>query len=250
MNSMSGSGTDANPPSDGPRERTCSLLLVDDDLFFRNGVRRLLRAVFPKSVIMEAATGAEAIDVLSERSIDCILLDHDMPGGPGLDWLSRLLEAHPELPVIMVTGKGSEQLAVNAMKEGAMDYLVKGDISPAALHRAVQNALKRKELLQTVEMQKQELLAAERQRVMIQSLGAACHHLGQPVTIITGYLEMMRRKEQSPEMREMIDNCVKAAESLGEILDRLRRVSEYRTVPYLPTVSDGPVRGDERILEI
>jgi signal transduction histidine kinase len=99
-------------------------------------------------------------------------------------------------------------------------------------------------------MQKQELLAAERQRVMIQSLGAACHHLGQPVTIITGYLEMMRRKEQSPEMREMIDNCVKAAESLGEILDRLRRVSEYRTVPYLPTVSDGPVRGDERILEI
>ena len=69
-------------------------------------------------------SGAEAL--ASAATSDIVLLDHQLPDGTGIDLLPRLL-ARPDAPsVIMVTGEGSEELAANAMRLGAEDYLVKG----------------------------------------------------------------------------------------------------------------------------
>ena len=94
------------------------------------------------------------------------------------------------------------------------------------------------------------LLEAERQRVMIESLGAVRHHLGQPITVIKAYLEFMDRKETSPEWRRMIEECLHAADAVADILQRLRRVVAYQTELYLPGRSAPPTGGAERILKI
>lgn len=90
---------------------------------------------------------------------------------------------------------------------------------------------------------------AERQRVMLESLGAACHHLGQPATVLLANLGIMRhRAEKSDEdMKELVDSALNAAETLSETLHKLNAINEYRTTPYL---EDANGSGETRILQI
>lgn len=105
--------------------------------------------------------------------------------------------------------------------------------------------------VRVIEAQSHALVQAEQQRVMIETLGAACHHLGQPATVIRVYLEMMQKKEASPEIQRMIEECQQAAESVSEILRRLQGVAKYQTEPYLPSRSgDDPAPAKPRILKI
>lgn len=219
-------------------ENMIRILIVDDDPSFRSAQRRTLRRLRlhhgAQLEVFEAASGQEAMEKIRLQQPGCILLDHNMPGGSGLGFLKDMLGENPGLAVIMLTGQGSEQLAVEAMKNGAMDYLVKGAITPEELRRAILNALEKVELRRTIERQREELLDAERHRVMIESLGTACHHIGQPATVISAYLQMMQQRENDAETQDMLAACLEASEAIAAILKRLQLVSEYRATPYLP----------------
>ena len=93
--------------------------------------------------------------------------------------------------------------------------MVKGSITPETLLRTVLNAVQKIQMRLALEKQRAGLMEAERQRVMLESLGAACHHLGQPATVITAYLHLMKDSETSPERMVMIKNCLEAVEALG-----------------------------------
>ncbi len=92
---------------------------------------------------------------------------------------------------------------------------------------------------------------AERQRVMLESLGAACHHLGQPATVLLANLGIMESmlKEDDQALKELLSSCVESAEALSEILHKLNRVNEYRTTQYLED-EGGEESQESRILEI
>lgn len=94
---------------------------------------------------------------------------------------------------------------------------------------------------------------AERHRVMLESLGAACHHLGQPATVLLANLGIMQRKlltESSDEMvADLVRSSIEAAETLGEILHKLNTVNEYKTTRYLDR-PDGIDSDENRILDI
>ncbi|MBN2302589.1 MAG: response regulator [Lentisphaerae bacterium] len=106
------------------------------------------------------------------------------------------------------------------------------------------------ERVQTIERQAKSLIEAERQRAMILSLGAACHHLGQPATVITTYLELMAARETDPAIRQMIDKCRESTTAMIEIFQKLQSISTYRTEPYRPLCSSEYSRSDEKILKI
>ncbi len=88
-------------------------------------------------------------------------------------------------------------------------------------------------LRKTLQDQHQVILKAERQRVMLQSIGAACHHLGQPATALRMRLYLMRKKVRSVEELIEIDASIQDVEAIEAILTKLRDVNEYRTEPYL-----------------
>jgi DNA-binding NtrC family response regulator len=99
------------------------LLLVDDDPDFRGTVaRRFLRRGFR---VQEAADGPEALTLAERRQFDVAIVDMVMPGMNGLELLERLRTAHAECEVILLTGQGTIETAVQAMKLGAYDYLTK-----------------------------------------------------------------------------------------------------------------------------
>jgi signal transduction histidine kinase len=77
-----------------------------------------------------------------------------------------------------------------------------------------------------------------KQRVMTETLAAACHHLGQPATVITGYLELLRRDETQPDRRKMLDECLAAAADLDRVIKRMQALTHYKSVAYLSGIGD------------
>jgi signal transduction histidine kinase len=90
-------------------------------------------------------------------------------------------------------------------------------------------------LRETIEHQQQTLLDAERHRVMIQTLGAACHHIGQPATVLQIRLSLLQKLAIREDENQEIKECIKAVQLISDILHQLQRVSEFRTVPYAQT---------------
>ncbi|MCK5529441.1 MAG: PAS domain-containing protein [Kiritimatiellae bacterium] len=93
---------------------------------------------------------------------------------------------------------------------------------------------------------------AEQQRVMLESLGAACHHLGQPATILLANLSFMKMhlKDADEAVKEVVQGSIEAMDRLGKILHRLNAVNEYKTTEYLSDLSGDDSGNQSRILEI
>ena len=111
-------------------EKTLKLLLVDDDELDRMAVRRALSSAGVDADIDEAADPPGALELVRQNSYDCIILDYNLPGYSGANVVQDLRAEAPASPVLILTGQGSEDVAVELMKAGASDYLSKGQLSP------------------------------------------------------------------------------------------------------------------------
>ena len=123
-------------------EEIIKILLVEDDEVDRMAVRRALKTA---GVPVEMAVAVEcksAITTLSQQSFDCVLLDYRLPDGDGLALVQEIRGAGSKVPLIVLTGQGDEQIAVELMKSGASDYLAKSKVSPETLSRSVRNAVR------------------------------------------------------------------------------------------------------------
>jgi signal transduction histidine kinase len=87
---------------------------------------------------------SKALETLKERSFDLVLLDLSLPDAHGVDTVVRMRNAAPMLPIVIMTGLDDQALAIEAMRKGAQDYLVKGQVDSAWLARAVRYAIERK----------------------------------------------------------------------------------------------------------
>ena len=100
------------------------VLVVEDHAETADLIARRLRAAGAFDVATTPAMG-EALEQLDCGGFDCVLLDYRLPDTSGLEALRRVRLGHPDLPVVVITGAGSEAVAVEAMKLGATDYIVK-----------------------------------------------------------------------------------------------------------------------------
>lgn len=117
------------------------LLVVDDDPLDRENVARLLRQAGAEVDVFEADGDAAAMEMVSSRSFDCVLLDYMLPGGPSTEVLPRLREKLQHAAFIVLTGQGDESVAVHLMKIGASDYLSKDGLTGRRLWRAINFAV-------------------------------------------------------------------------------------------------------------
>ncbi len=124
-----------------------TILIIDDEAFIRENVQRILHEDGYR--VLEAAGGAEALELVSADEIDLALLDLNLGPENGLDLLGALKEANPDLLVIIITGYGSVETAVDALKLGAFDYMKK-PFKADALRVIVKLALQTQELKREV----------------------------------------------------------------------------------------------------
>ena len=117
------------------------ILVVDDDEADRLAVRRCLHQSGLSVAIEEARTGAEALKLIAHSDYDCVFLDYYLPDVAGLSLLEKSSAAAPELPVVIFTGRGDEDIAVQLMKAGAADYLPKASMTPERLAAGLRHAM-------------------------------------------------------------------------------------------------------------
>ena len=125
------------------------ILIVDDSPEDRVYVIRLLRRMAAVQwSIEEAETCAEALTRIGDQVFDCVLLDHSLPDGTGLEVLKKMASAAGELevPVVYFTGARDEHLEVRAINAGAMDYIPKKALTEHHIQRTVLNAVERFQL--------------------------------------------------------------------------------------------------------
>ena len=99
------------------------ILLVDDEKDFVEMLS--LRLQENGENVLAAYNGKECLEILEEKNIDVIILDVKMPGMDGIETLKKVKNLHPLVEVIMLTGHGTIQAAVEGMKLGAFDFLLK-----------------------------------------------------------------------------------------------------------------------------
>jgi signal transduction histidine kinase len=133
-------------------EPRIELLLVDDDEIDRELVCRLLSPLY---LVREAMTAQEALDRIELIRPDCVLLDYRLPDMDGLQLLPFLTRA--SLPVIILTGEESPEVIVQAMQQGAQNYLVKGSLTEIGLQHAITSAIERVTLKRDVDEKNRQL---------------------------------------------------------------------------------------------
>jgi PAS domain S-box-containing protein len=146
-----------------PRRSENTVLHVDDEEGVRELVAELLSRELDRFEVVGAASARDALERLERDDVDCVVSDYDMPGTNGLELLDDIREQHPDLPFILYTGKGSEEIAGEAITRGVTEYLQKqyGAQQYTVLANRIRNAVEKhnsKRALETREERFQSLL--------------------------------------------------------------------------------------------
>ena len=134
------------------------ILIVDDETPIRRTLRDILE--FEQYEVEEASDGLECVAKVQKDKYDVVIMDIKMPKMDGIEALERLQILSPETPVIMVSGHGTIDTAVEAVKKGAFDFISK----PPDLNRmliTVRNALERAELVNTTQVLRKQVKSSK-----------------------------------------------------------------------------------------
>ena len=214
------------------------LLVVDDDEFDRLAVRRLLKTADLRTVVDEAATSEEALGRLARETYDCVLLDYYIPGVDGHAMIRAIGEAAPNVPVVIFTGRGDEDVAVELMKAGVADYLPKASLTlerlasslrhameitrAAARRRDAENAMR-----ESLELEHEARARAERAKnLRDEVLAIVAHDLRNPLhTILASSSAMLELPLSEAERTRQLEVIRRSARTMNVLISDLLDVA-------------------------
>lgn len=188
------------------------VLLVTNDVENRAQIHRLADDNYR---LIDATSGLEGFEFFDTEPVDCILLDCDLHDIDGLDCLARFMHGPRDIAIIVISGRGDERIAVKAMKQGALDYLVKGNISREELYGAIDDAIAGVTTRRDQKQQQQELE---------QFVSTAAHDLKAPLHNIYYMIETTKLTELEKlddSTLDCLDRVSRQTNRLAELVDNL-----------------------------
>ena len=123
------------------------VLLIEDNVGDYQLILQMLDiSEIAKFELIQTTRLVSGLKLLESGKFDIILVDLGLPDSVGLESFKAILETHPSIPIIILTGLANEEIGIQAIKLGAQDYLVKGEFNGKLLVRAIQYAIERKKL--------------------------------------------------------------------------------------------------------
>jgi two-component system sensor histidine kinase/response regulator len=213
------------------------VLVVDDELGIREGCRRALTA--HGFAVEVAENGPAGLHKLREAAFDILLVDAMMPGMSGLEMLQQARQLFPELICIIITGYATVELAVQAMRQGAHDFIAK-PFTPTLLLQVMNRELDRQRLkreAQRVKDLEEELRELSRVKAEMERLGAVesrfmltmVHILRAPVAVLQNSIQLIRKGFVPPEdQSSVLERADLRAGELLAVLDDVLLLSRLK----------------------
>ncbi|WP_020042960.1 sensor histidine kinase [Salipiger mucosus] len=187
---------------------------MDDDAGDRKLVRRLLGTAFPGANVREARNEAEAFSG-DTKEPDAALIDYRLPGSNGFELLSELKQRWPGTSCIILSGSGDEEIAKEAIRHGASDYIPKRLLNEAALKRMINHALQLARMKEKLDERRRELeVFAD---VLVHDLKAPIR----AVSFLTEELEDGLRDGQRDDAPETLALLKRSADQMRALVDSL-----------------------------
>lgn len=183
-----------------------TLLLVDDDITFVKISQHHLQKFQGREfkLIWKERVDDALSEVRTNKNIDIIMTDFNLPGGNGLEFCLQLNAMQSEIPIIFVTGTRDFKLAVDAMKLGVEDFLVKEDISELLLPKTIINALEKSVTRKQREAVERRMFIAEKRAEAIRELVVTvCHEFNNPLAAIKISADLLSRQFTDTEKVQM-----------------------------------------------
>ena len=153
-----------------------------------------------------------------------------LPDSKGLCTFEQIhRQASVEIPLIVLSGIADEELALEAVRRGAQDYLVKGQVTAYMLGRAIRYAMERKQIEEALRQRTEEL--KERNEELDAFSHTVAHDLRSPLTVITGYVELIEEDHKTISRSELLANThtiLQYTEKMSTIIDELLLLSNIR----------------------
>ncbi len=213
------------------------ILVIDDEPRVREGCRRVLE---PEGYLVEvAATAEEGLRKLQEQPYDLVLLDVVLPDVRGTELLTQICSLDPDIVCIIITGYATVELAVQAIRAGAYDFLAKPFRSDVLL-LTVQQGLERRRLslearrLQAIEQEAAELARAREELERLDQFKTrfmltVAHELRAPLTALQSFLIAIEQGYISPDQqREILRRAIERAQELLELVNDLLKLAAVK----------------------
>lgn len=229
---------------------TQRILIVDENASDRAIFRRHLEESPDGTFeVAEADSGEDALAACQATRPHCLLLDCQLPDFDGLELLAKLQSSFGDpSAVVLLTNQGDESLAAQAMKQGAQDYLVKGDLTPASIYRAVNNAIEKAALTRAVQQHRKQL---ERSNRELQEFAyTASHDLQAPMRRIKSFCDLIKSRyaaKLDSEAAEFIGYLVESAAQMQALIDGLLQYSRAGSSDHSPQTMDMSLVVDEAV---
>ncbi|MCA9212735.1 MAG: response regulator, partial [Planctomycetales bacterium] len=227
--------------------RAIRVLLVDDEPADRALASRALTNGLEQVVIEESDSRSSLLSLLNANDYDVIITDYMLRGLNGLEVIDLVHELNADAQIIMLTGTGTEEVAIEAMKRGVADYVIKNAHHINRLPATVTHVLDRvaaEKARQKAEEKRKEcearLAHAGRLSAVGEMAAELAHELAQPLCVIDGYtVAMLNHIENNNEppkaLAENLEEIRKASERAGKLVRRMRefcRKNKGQRVPF------------------
>jgi DNA-binding NtrC family response regulator len=197
---------------------TINLLFIDDDAGYMAVAQQLLAKYQGKKFnIIWKQDGLTALEELkTNKKIDLVLVDYYLPERNGLEVTRLIRENRIDVPIIFLTSNRDFRLAIEAMKFGIEDFMMKDEAVDSVLPRTIVNILERVYLkLRIAEQQKTDLIAKKRTDAIKELVVTVCHEFNNPLAamkISTDILSRQRLQEEEMELVKGLDRNISIIE--------------------------------------
>jgi CheY-like chemotaxis protein len=209
-----------------------NLLFVDDDTSYMAVAQHLLSKYQEKKFsIIWRKDGISALEYLDTHpAVDMLLVDYYLPEQNGLEFIKAIREKGIALPVIFLTSNRDFKLAIEAMKYGVEDYLVKDEAVDSVLPRTILNILERIHLKNRIlEQKKADLIARKRTEALKELVVTVCHEFNNPLAAVKISTDILLRHRLPAEEAEQVREIDRNIALMEEEITRLRDINFEKT---------------------